>query len=258
MGDHQSINFKLDSFDGPLDLLLQMIDREQIDIFDIPIVQITDQFMDYVSTINDNLDALSSFLTVASELLDIKCRMLLPNEENKSEDEDQDPRMELVRRLLEYKLYKEAGKLLLKEAETASKISYREKTIQNYEKHVSTIDYSQLIGDKTLSDLRRTFEAAVRRKEIRQDPMRASFGKIEKEPVDSKKSEAYIRSFLKDNPETTFFALTKKNREKEEIIVDFMLLLEMAKTGEIELFQSQIFQDISIVQKEKEDEKDKK
>lgn len=250
METRSNINFKLDSFDGPLDLLLQLIDREQINIFDIPIVEITEQFMEYVSTIKNDMETLTSFLTVASELLDIKCKMLLPDEKSKTDEQEEDPRLELVRRLLEYKLYKEAGRLLLQKASVACKISYRQNTIKNYQKTVSTIDYDALIGSRTISDLRRTFETALRRKAIRQDPVRASFGKIEKEMVDSKKSETYIRSFLKDNPETTFFTLTKKSSGKEETIVDFLLLLEMAKTGDVELMQTETFQDISIVKKD--------
>lgn len=249
MRPQSKLNFKLDSFDGPLDLLLQLIDREQINIFDIPIVEITDQFMEYVSTINDDLEILSSFLTVASELLDIKCKMLLPDEREEPSDEEQDPRMELVRRLLEYKLYKEAGKLLQETSEQAGKSLYRKSTIKNYRNVVSSINYTELIGTRTISDLRRVFEAALRRKEMRQDPVRASFGTIKKEPIDSKKSEEYIRSFLDENPETTFFTLTGNNSQKEETVVDFLLLLEMAKTGDVELLQTEIFEDISIVKK---------
>lgn len=242
-------NFKLDNFDGPLDLLLQLIDREQLNIFDIPIVQITDQFLSYVNTVNDDMETLSSFLAVASELLEIKCKMLLPKEEEKEESEEQDPRMELVRRLLQYKLYKEAGKLLIERSETAFKILYRQSSIKSYQKDVNIVNYEELIGKRTVQDLKRIFQAAIRRKEARKDPVRASFGTIEKEPVDSKKSEAYIRSFLEKNPQTTFFTITKKNKEKEETVVDFLLLLEMAKTGDVELNQPQTFQDISIRKK---------
>lgn len=242
-------NFKLDNFDGPLDLLLQLIDREQLNIFDIPIVQITDQFLSYVNTVNDDMETLSSFLAVASELLEIKCKMLLPKEEEKEESEEQDPRMELVRRLLQYKLYKEAGKLLIERSETAFKILYRQSSIKSYQKDVNIVNYEELIGKRTVQDLKRIFQAAIRRKEARKDPVRAAFGTIEKEPVDSKKSEAYIRSFLEENPQTTFFTITKKNKEKEETVVDFLLLLEMAKTGDVELNQPQTFQDISIRKK---------
>ena len=99
------ITYKLDRFEGPLDLLLHLIEKNKVDIYDIPIIEITKQYLDYVRNMEtDDLDIMSDFLVMAATLLDIKARMLLPKEKDE-EGEEIDPREELVARLLEYKRF---------------------------------------------------------------------------------------------------------------------------------------------------------
>ena len=101
-----AIPVKLPVFEGPLDLLLHLIDKNKIDIYDIPIVEITDQYLEYIHQMErEDLNIMSEFMVMAATLLDIKCRMLLPKEVNE-EGEEEDPRAELVQQLLEYKMYK--------------------------------------------------------------------------------------------------------------------------------------------------------
>ena len=100
------LSYKLEKFEGPLDLLLHLIEKNKINIYDIPIAEITDQYLEYVSCMEEeSLDVVSEFLVMAATLLDIKARMLLPREVSE-EGEEEDPRAELVERLLEYKTYK--------------------------------------------------------------------------------------------------------------------------------------------------------
>ena len=104
-----SLSVKLEAFDGPLDLLLHLIEKNKIDIFDIPIVEITEQYMDYVSRMETkDMDVMSDFLVMAATLLKIKSKMLLPAPPTE-EGEEEDPRAELVERLLQYKMYKYAS-----------------------------------------------------------------------------------------------------------------------------------------------------
>ena len=99
------IPVKLEVFEGPLDLLLHLIEKNKIDIYDIPIVEITDQYMEYLHSMEqEDLGTMSEFMVMAATLLDIKCKMLLPKEVN--EEGEEDPREELVQKLLEYKMYK--------------------------------------------------------------------------------------------------------------------------------------------------------
>ena len=101
-----AIPVKINVFEGPLDLLLHLIEKNKIDIYDIPIVEITDQYMEYLHSMEqEDLGTMSEFMVMAATLLDIKCKMLLPKEVNE-EGEEEDPREELVQKLLEYKMYK--------------------------------------------------------------------------------------------------------------------------------------------------------
>ena len=123
------ISVKLEAFEGPLDLLLHLIDKNKINIYDIPIVQITEQYMDYIRQLNSrNLDVMSEFLVMASTLLRIKSEMLLPKIKNEEEErEESDPRQELVRRLLEYKMYKYISQELKDRQMDASMIYLKKK-----------------------------------------------------------------------------------------------------------------------------------
>ena len=101
-----AIPVKLPVFEGPLDLLLHLIDKNKIDIYDIPIAEVTDQYLEYIRQMNrEDMNVTSEFMVMAATLIDIKCRMLLPREVNE-EGQEEDPREELVTQLLEYKKYK--------------------------------------------------------------------------------------------------------------------------------------------------------
>ena len=101
-----SLSVKLEVFEGPLDLLLHLIEKNKVDIYDIPIVEITNQYLDYIKALkSQDMNVMSEFLVMAATLVDIKCRMLLPKEVNE-EGEEEDPRAELVEKLLQYKMYK--------------------------------------------------------------------------------------------------------------------------------------------------------
>ncbi len=123
------ISYKLESFEGPLDLLLHLIEKNKVSIYDIPIVEITGQYLEYVNQMEkEDLNVVSEFLVMAATLLDIKSRMLLPAEVNE-EGEEEDPRAELVARLLEYKMYKYMSYELKDRELDAEKILYKDPTI---------------------------------------------------------------------------------------------------------------------------------
>ena len=137
-----AIPVKLPVFEGPLDLLLHLIDKNKIDIYDIPIVEITDQYLEYIHQMErEDLDIMSEFMVMAATLLDIKCRMLLPKEVNE-EGEEEDPRAELVQQLLEYKMYKYMSYELRVQGADASK---RSAGVQDAGRHLraSLADFSR-------------------------------------------------------------------------------------------------------------------
>ena len=157
------ISYKLESFEGPLDLLLHLIEKNKVNIYDIPIATITDQYLEYVKHMEEeSMDVVSEFLVMAATLLDIKARMLLPKEVNE-EGEEEDPRAELVARLLEYKTYKYMS-MELKDMELdAEKIFYKSPTIpREVEKYEPPVDLDKLLDGVTLAKLQQIFQSVMR------------------------------------------------------------------------------------------------
>ena len=241
------IPVKLQVFEGPLDLLLHLIDKNKIDIYDIPIVEITNQYMEYINAMEKaDLNVMSEFLVMAATLLDIKCRMRLPKEE--SEDgEEEDPRQELVAQLLEYKLYKYmAGELKDRELDSEY-VMYKEATIpdevMDYEEPV---DMDLLLGDLTLTKLNVIFQDVMKRQVNKIDPVRSKFGKIQKEEVTLEDKLANITENAKGHKKFSFRSLLNKQSSKTQIVVSFLAILQLMKEGTITIEQEQPFDDILI------------
>ena len=215
------INVKLQVFEGPLDLLLHLIDKNKVNIYDIPIVMITEQYMEYVDNMDkEDLDVVSEFLVMAATLLDIKSRMLLPKEVNE-EGEEEDPRAELVEKLLEYKLFKYMSYELKDKQVDAQKAFYKEPTIPpEVEAYKPPINIEELIGDTTLARLNTIFQEVMKRKEEKIDPIRSKFGKIEKEKVSmADKYEASNRGIKIIELENAFQMCTKQELYEDLIKV---------------------------------------
>jgi len=242
-----AISVKLEVFEGPLDLLLHLIDKNKIDIYDIPIVMITEQYLEYIKQMEtDDMNIMSEFLVMAATLLDIKCRMLLPAETNE-EGEEEDPRAELVQKLLEYKMYKYMSYELKDLHSSAAKAFYRaEHMPKEIAEYKPPVDYEQLIGDATLTKLNEIFQFMLKRQEDKIDKVRSEFGKIEKEEIDMDKKQSYVQNYLASHKRCSFRQLLEKQHSKMEVIVTFMLILEMMKVGTICIKQDHLFDDIVI------------
>ena len=242
-----SLEVKLQVFEGPLDLLLHLIDKNQIDIYDIPIATITEQYMAYINAMQrDDMDVTSEFLVMAATLIDIKCKMLLPKEVNE-EGEEEDPRAELVEKLLEYKMYKYMAYELRDRQMDAGLSWFRNKDIPQEVKDFEVpVDLSNLIGDATLSKLNAIFQDLMKRQEDKVDPIRSKFGNIEKEEIDMDAKTLYIKAYIREHTRFSFRQLLEKQHNKTEIIVTFLVMLEEMKLGEIEIEQEDTFGDIII------------
>lgn len=241
-----SLSVKLEAFEGPLDLLLHLIDKNKVNIYDIPIVQITEQYLEYVQAMDrTDLNLVSDFLVMAATLLDIKSRMLLPKEE--SEEEVEDPRQELVERLLEYKMYKYiSGELRELETE-ASQSMYREgsvpKEVAEYEPPVCL---EELLDGLTLEKLNEIFKSVMRRQTDKIDPIRSKFGKIEREKFRVSDKIRHIIHFSAAHSKYSFRNLLEEQATKTEVVVTFLAVLELMKMGRIHLTQEHIHDDIII------------
>ncbi|HKM05195.1 MAG TPA: segregation/condensation protein A [Lachnospiraceae bacterium] len=246
-----AITVKLQAFEGPLDLLLHLIDKNKIDIYDIPIVTITQQYLMYIKDMDtEDMNIMSEFLVMAATLIDIKCRMLLPKEIN-VEGEEEDPRAELVQKLLEYKLYKYMSYELKDRQLDAGKTLFKVPTLpEEVENFKQPVDYEDLIGDLTLHKLHEIFKSMVKKQEDRIDPIRSQYGKIEKDEINLDAKQHYIEGFIRKNKRISFRSLLEKQANKMETIVSFLVILELMKMGTIYIIQDQIFDDIIIVSNE--------
>ena len=241
------MKFKLESFEGPLDLLLHLIEKNKVNIYDIPIVEITDQYLEYIDEMKkQDLDVMSEFLVMAATLLNIKSKMLLPKEAV-VEEEEEDPRAELVQQLLEYKMYRTYAYELRDRQVDANQIFYKEPTIPDevlaYEEPV---DVDQLISDLTLNKLNVVFQSVIKRQKNRVDPVRSRFGEIKKEEVSVEDKMIEISEYARNHKTFSFRELLEKQSSKVQIVVTFLVILELIKAGEIRIVQENIFDDIKI------------
>ena len=246
-----AIPVKLQIFEGPRDLLLHLIEKNKVDIYDIPIVEITAQYLDYIKAMEtEDMNVMSEFLVMAATLLEIKCRMLLPREVDE-EGEEIDPRAELVQKLLEYKMYKYMSYELKDRQVDAARTLFREKNLpKEVADYRPPVDLKALLGDADLAKLQSLFKMVMKRQEDKIDPVRSSFGNIEKDEVDMDAKTTYVEGFIRLHKTFSFRQLLEKQKSKMEIIVTFLVILEMMKMGKISIVQENTFDDIMITTKE--------
>ena len=233
------MDLKLEVFEGPLDLLLHLIKENKMDIFDIEIESITRQYLDYIHKMKEqNLDIASAYLVMASELTLIKARMLLPRPKvDEEESEEEDPRVELVARLLEYQAYKEITKTLKENESKRQEIHTKlPENINNYIEENTVI-----IGEGSIDLLVDAFKKfLVRKSEEKPLSTKVTMKEI---TVSSRKLE--IKSVLKKEKKISFFKLFPVST-KEYIVATFLAVLDMARNKELLIKQEELFSDIIV------------
>lgn len=242
-----AIPVKLEAFEGPLDLLLHLIEKNKIDIYDIPIVEITRQYLDYIRQMQRrDMNVMSEFLVMAATLIDIKCKMLLPAETDE-QGQEEDPRTELVQKLLEYKMYKYMSLELRDRQVDAVRNMYREQRLpKEVEAYRQPVNYEELVGDMTLGRLHEVFKSVIRRQENKIDPIRSRYGNIEKDEIDMEAKALYVEAYAREHRTFSFRKLLEKQKSRAELIVTFLIILELMKLGRISICQENIFDDIVI------------
>ena len=240
--EQQNLKVKLDVFEGPLDLLLYLIRKSEVDIYHIPLLSIINQYLEYVKMAEHfDLDIGGDFILMSASLLHIKSRMLLPVEERPDSDEDDedDPRSELIQKLIEYKKFKEVSGQLQGRAEDRSNSFQKpmEKQEKNPEQKID-------MGDITVFHLVEILEDVLTRHE---DDIQF----VSHEDVRLEDKMAMIRETLKFSHEFKFQDLFMKSSSKIEIVVIFFAILELISLKEIRVHQPNNFGDILIKKKEK-------
>lgn len=242
------LSVKLEAFEGPLDLLLHLLEKNKVSIYDIPIVEITNQYLEYIQEMKrQDLNIMSEFLVMAATLIAIKSKMLLPKEEKEEEEEEEDPRAELVQQLLEYKMYKCMSFELKDRQVDAQRVLYKLPTIPpEVEAFEEPVNLEELMADLTLSKLNNIFQSVLRRQENKIDKVRSQFGKIEKEEVSLSDKMTFLEGYAKSHRHFSFRGLLEGQSSKMEVIVSFLAILELMKMGKIAITQENLFDDITI------------
>lgn len=243
------LTVKLQVFEGPLDLLLHLLEKNKVNIYDIPIVEITNQYLAYIGEMKrQDLNIMSEFLVMAATLIDIKSRMLLPKEEK--EEEEEDPRAELVQKLLEYKMYKCMSYELKDRQMDAERVLFKVPTIpEEVRQYEEPINVEELVSNITLKKLNAIFKSIMKKQVDKIDPIRSQFGKIEKEEVSLEERMEFLEQYAMQHRNFSFRGLLEAQSSKMEIIVTFLAILELMKTGKIFISQENIFDDILIESK---------
>ena len=226
------IDIKVNAFEGPLDLLLHLIEKNKVDIYDIPISEITSQYLDYIRSMEEeDLDVMSDFLVMAATLLKKKKKEKKEEKEEKEEEEEEgDPREELVRRLIEYKIYKYAS-LQLKEREmTAEKSFFRSPDIPpQVLAYREEIDPVQMLSEVTLQRISEVFQFVMRKRQDKLDPIRSEFGEIKQEEIKLEDKITEVYNYIIQYKEVNFYDLLNEQETKEAVIVTFLAVLELRK-----------------------------
>ncbi len=236
------LSFKLPAFEGPLDLLMHLIQKNKINIYDIPIAKITQQYLLYLENMQEmDLEVSSEFLMMAASLLYIKSKMLLPKHQDE-EDEEEDPRQELVNKLLEYKKYKQMSKVLLQRHDHYQHVFFKEPQTLDFPD-----DPPQIIA-LSVEDLIKAFNSVLIRRSRLAPPHKASFDEIvryKRVSVEQKRVE--IMLLLKRKREITLMEVFVDTYDRPEIVAKFLAVLDLIKADVIYAFQSESDGEIYIV-----------
>lgn len=233
--ESSGITIRLDSFEGPLDLLLHLIKREEVDIWNIPIARITEQYLDYLQVMKDlNINLAGEWLVMAATLIYIKSRMLLPPDPVAATDsvEEEDPRKELVYQLLEHQKFKNAAQMLYTREEV-------ENAVWNKPPKEVLEDGKEVVA-VTLFDLLKAFSEVVKRFES------LAQMEMDQEEVTIEQKLLEVRRLLLVHDTILFSSFFHQTMSKRHLIVTFLALLELVRLHEVWLYQKKAFDDIFI------------
>jgi segregation and condensation protein A len=232
---------KLEVFEGPLDLLLYLIKKEEVDIYDIPIERITNQYMEYLTLMQMlNLEVAGEFLVMAATLMYIKSRMLLPTDQQVTDaesEEGEDPRWELIRQLVEYKKFKDAGMQLGQREEHQANIFSRGSTDGGVE-----ADKDVPLAEVSIFDLINAFNEVLKKANARED-----FREIIEERFTVSDKIEEILYILRDRSEMIFSELFASAGSRAEVVVTFLALLELIRLKRLKVVQIEAFGEIRVM-----------
>ncbi|MBM7623559.1 segregation and condensation protein A [Sporohalobacter salinus] len=246
-----SYEVKIDAFEGPIPLLLHLIKQEEVEIYDISISEITAQYLDYIEAMQDlNLEIASEFLVMAANLIEIKVNTLLPDESTDDEEDEIDPRQQLINRLLEYKKYKELADRLRRQEER-----YKKTYTRNLESILAEVDTDETevnpLRDVSLEKFVDTFEEVITQKleeekEQEEDEAKDKLSHLNREEITIQDRMNKLNQQLQQEKEIGFTKLFTEDYTRLEVVVTFMALLELMKQHRVCIKQDETFGNINI------------
>lgn len=245
-----SITIKQDAFEGPLDLLLHLIEKNKMDVYDIQIAPITNQYMEYIEEMEQSkqisLEGMSEFIVMAATLLYIKSKMLLPK--TKVEDEtEEDPRQELVIRLLEYKKMKYISEELKQYEIDAEEVFYRNSPLNSADYIPATIPVEKVLEGITFQQIYQVFEDMMKRKkDAQENKIDIDYNIIKRDSYTVKEKSRYILDLIKLKDTISFYDIFQVHTPKIEMVVTFMAILELVHKKKIKIYQKKMLSNIWI------------
>ena len=231
---------KLENFEGPMDLLLYFIRRDELDIYDIPIGQITKDFVDMIEEWKRmNMLIAGEFIVMAASLMRVKAKMMIPRPELDDEGVIIDPRTELMQQLIDYKRFRDAAEMLDSIAEERTHVVPRQ-----FEQDIKVLDGDEigtLLRDVTLYDLARVFKEAMENR-----PVMSQF-ELSREPIKLEQQKEFLFKYFDGDGRLKFSTLLKNIKTRLEIIVTFLAILDLVREGTCTFEQNDVFDDIELI-----------
>jgi len=231
---------QLENFEGPLDLLLYFIRRDELDIYDIPIAQITKDFVDMIEKWKRmNMLVAGEFIVMASTLMRVKAKMMIPRPELDEAGEIIDPRTELMQQLIDYKRFRDAAGMLNSMADDRSHVVPRQ-----FEQDIKIIEGEEigsLLHEVTLYDLARVFKEAMENR-----PVMSQF-ELNREPIKLEQQKEFLFKFFDGDGRLRFSTLLKELQTRMEIIVTFLAILDLVREGTCTFEQNNVFDEIELI-----------
>ena len=235
-----SYQVKLENFEGPMDLLLYFIRRDELDIYDIPIGQITKDFVDMIEEWKRmNMLIAGEFIVMAASLMRVKAKMMIPRPELDDEGVMIDPRTELMQQLIDYKRFRDAAEMLDSIAGERSHVVPRQ-----FEQDIKVLDGDKigaLLRDVTLYDLARVFKEAMENR-----PVMSQF-ELSREPIKLEQQKEFLFKYFDGDGRLKFSTLLKNLKTRLEIIVTFLAILDLVREGTCTFEQNDVFDDIELI-----------
>lgn len=241
------ITYKLEAFEGPFELLLHLINKNEINLWDIPIAELADQYIEAIAGLPPDMDSMSGFVLMAATLLEIKSRMLLPGQKE-PEEEGEDPREQLARKIAEYSAFREIAEVFRELEKIGVRRAFRqpEDLCAALGLDHAKPDAAEILGDLTAERLYRVFLDVMGRRERITDKVRAGFNSVRKDRYTVEEKIEYLLKLLSGRRRnlSEIFGMCECKPEK---VATFIALLELSRLKRVEIIQKGIFEEIEIV-----------